>query len=362
MTTLATLNLLLLGANFGISLLLLLVSFRQPSRLLSGAAAGVVLATLCLVIANRLDAPWRDTSLHRSLLAVAASGVFWLWLFCRVQFEERFALRGWHLPVLGALVGASLLTPWLREGFPEGPRVPLALLISVGLGLDLAWRMARDRAGDLLEPRRQVRVIFIAVLLSVPLLLFLLRRLGGQSLSQLEPQFVQSLTLLSLKIVIAPLLLEWRFVPLQPPATGSAEEAAAASPAFSVIQPGDAGTDQSAAALAALRLGMQEGRLYRQTGLSIGALAGLLGLPEYRLRRLINQHLGYRNFNDFLNEWRLREACSRLRDPAEARLPILSIALDVGFGSIGPFNRAFKQRFGITPSEFRQGREPVSAA
>jgi AraC-like DNA-binding protein len=34
-------------------------------------------------------------------------------------------------------------------------------------------------------------------------------------------------------------------------------------------------------------------------------------------------------------------------------LPILTIALDSGYGSIGPFNRAFRQRYGMTPTEYR---------
>ena len=55
------------------------------------------------------------------------------------------------------------------------------------------------------------------------------------------------------------------------------------------------------------------------------------------------------------------EACERLRKAEEARLPVLSIALGVGYGSIGPFNRAFKARMGMTPTRFRQsagGSEP----
>jgi AraC-like DNA-binding protein len=35
---------------------------------------------------------------------------------------------------------------------------------------------------------------------------------------------------------------------------------------------------------------------------------------------------------------------------------VLTIALDCGYGSIGPFNRAFKARFGVTPSQFRELR------
>jgi AraC-like DNA-binding protein len=37
-------------------------------------------------------------------------------------------------------------------------------------------------------------------------------------------------------------------------------------------------------------------------------------------------------------------------------VPILTIALDTGFGSIGPFNRAFKAHTGLTPSEYRRNQ------
>ncbi len=77
-------------------------------------------------------------------------------------------------------------------------------------------------------------------------------------------------------------------------------------------------------------------------------------MPEYRLRRVINQQLGYRNFNAFINRWRLDEARAALADPARRALPVLSIALEAGFQSIGPFNRAFKTSTGLTPTEFRK--------
>ena len=95
---------------------------------------------------------------------------------------------------------------------------------------------------------------------------------------------------------------------------------------------------------------MTEQRLYRQEGLTLGALAERLGLAEAALRTLINQQQGYRNFNDFLHHYRIEEAATRL---ASEDLPILTIALESGYGSIGPFNRAFRQRMGMTPSEYR---------
>jgi AraC-like DNA-binding protein len=99
---------------------------------------------------------------------------------------------------------------------------------------------------------------------------------------------------------------------------------------------------------------MADERVYRHDNLTIGTLATKLRIPEYRLRRLINQKLGYRNFNAFLNNHRIEEAKAALADPAQAEVPVITIAIDAGFQSLGPFNRAFKAMTGVTPSEYRR--------
>lgn len=101
-----------------------------------------------------------------------------------------------------------------------------------------------------------------------------------------------------------------------------------------------------------LNLSMQSSRLYAQEGLTIAQLALHITVPEYRLRNYINRKLGYRNFNQFLASYRIEEAKSRLKGPDGAK--ILAVALDVGYSSLAPFNRAFKEITGQTPSEFRK--------
>jgi AraC-like DNA-binding protein len=93
--------------------------------------------------------------------------------------------------------------------------------------------------------------------------------------------------------------------------------------------------------------------VYLEPNLSIGALAAKLNLPEHRLRRLINNHLGYRNFAAFINDHRIDEAKRRLADVTTARDQITGLAFDLGFASLAPFNRAFRERAGVSPSEFR---------
>jgi AraC-like DNA-binding protein len=93
---------------------------------------------------------------------------------------------------------------------------------------------------------------------------------------------------------------------------------------------------------------------YRQNELTIRRLSDHLTIPEHQLRRLINQHLGYRNFNDYLNRYRIKDAAERLADPELIRTPILTIAIESGYASLTTFNKAFKTLKEMTPSEFRR--------
>ncbi|MFA0811304.1 helix-turn-helix transcriptional regulator [Microbulbifer epialgicus] len=98
---------------------------------------------------------------------------------------------------------------------------------------------------------------------------------------------------------------------------------------------------------------------YRHTGLTIRELADQLNTREHLLRTLINRHLGYRNFNEYLNHYRITEASARLANPEQAHLPVLTIALDVGYRSLSPFNAAFKRRHNQTPTEYRREKLPA---
>ncbi len=115
--------------------------------------------------------------------------------------------------------------------------------------------------------------------------------------------------------------------------------------------------DQEDALLARLLQLMQEEKVYRQEGFGLGALVAALEVPEYRLRRLIHERLGHRNFSSFVNGYRLAEVTAALADPGQADVAILTIALDAGFQSIGPFNRAFKTHTGMTPTAYRKQAE-----
>ena len=98
----------------------------------------------------------------------------------------------------------------------------------------------------------------------------------------------------------------------------------------------------------------KEQLLYREAGLTISMLAKSLNIPEYRLRAFIHKQLGFRNFNAMLHQYRIEDSGNVLSDNENQNIPILTIALSVGYQSITPFNKAFREIKGVTPSEYRK--------
>jgi AraC-like DNA-binding protein len=95
---------------------------------------------------------------------------------------------------------------------------------------------------------------------------------------------------------------------------------------------------------------------FAEPDLKVADLARRVGVAEYKVTQCITGPLGFRNFNHMANHFRLSEAKRRLSDPRFDHLPVLTIALDCGFGSIGPFNRTFKADTGTTPTQYRAAR------
>jgi AraC-like DNA-binding protein len=93
-------------------------------------------------------------------------------------------------------------------------------------------------------------------------------------------------------------------------------------------------------------------KIYRNGRMSLDSLAERLGLQPHQLSAIVNSRLG-RSFTELVADYRVEEIKKRLSDPAE-KANILNIAYDAGFGTKASFNRIFKERTGLTPSEFRR--------
>jgi len=340
------------GALIALLLLLAAVFAPQWRHPRHAALVRVALALLLSLAVQTLSAsPWAEYGLSCAAQApgigvsLAISVLFWL--FAHAVFDDDFRLRVWHGALWGAVVLFGSGVCWWRVGWAV-PGFALMRELPLGFSLLALVAVARPWRADLVERRRRWRAVVVAggALYAVVMVGL---RLGSDDGRLGAPAALGDVAMmLALVAWVAWQLLQPRPAGFWDEQLRPAAHAAAPAPRPPAADP------QDEALAAALARHMGEARGYAQEGLSLATLAAQLGAPEYRLRRVINQRLGHRNFNAFVNGCRLAEARRRLADPAQAQLPVLSIALDVGFGSIGPFNRAFKAETGLTPTEFRQ--------
>jgi len=95
----------------------------------------------------------------------------------------------------------------------------------------------------------------------------------------------------------------------------------------------------------------EQDKIFLDPNLSLGDLALRLKTNTSVLSAAINQGFD-KNFNDFVNQYRIDEFLRKIKDPQNSHLTLLAVALDSGFNSKSTFNRAFKKMMGTSPREF----------
>jgi AraC-like DNA-binding protein len=273
------------------------------------------------------------------LTALCSTHPVWFWIGTRLLFSDRATLRTSDVICLGAMGVAGVL---YQSHVALGIAFPLAGLAFACLApLTVYFGMA----GDLDLRRRQLRQWFVplvslylaAVVITQAIVMF-------QERSTPTPLVLLNLVVIDLAAVaVLSTLVQLRVV--------NWIAAVDMPPAVALSR-----LEQSV--LDRLNRRFLPERLYAREALTIVELASLLDTQEHVLRRVVNHGLGFRNFNDFLHTHRLKEAADRLGDAQGRRIPVLTIALEVGYGSVGPFNRAFKERFGVTPTQYRRQNSP----
>jgi AraC-like DNA-binding protein len=345
------LDLMARGGTIALLMLWSWLLIRDHWHDVSARLAVAMSAAICCYFV--ITAGWNaERNLGRLVLALgagAAPGLFWL--FARAWFNDER-----QITPLGALVvGLSVLnTLVVQLTFPGGG---IANTISVGLfrvfmlafAAAALWEVWRSREGDLVERRRRIRPVLVCVVAIYVIVIAFIEVTVSPGLpsGSWKQAVAIGATLATFGICAA--LLRMREADLFGPAVS--QPAAAGRPAP------PASEDALSARLLAY---MEANKPHRDEALSIAKLSAQLGEQEYRLRRTINGQLGHRNFSAFLNGYRLAEVKAALVDPEQRAVPIITIALDAGFGSLGPFNRAFREAEGMTPSEFRARELAVS--
>lgn len=245
-------------------------------------------------------------------------------------FEEKCVVPIWLVFVVSFGVLSSL---WFRLQGIDFPNAPFWLqaskvFISIGAAL-LVW-LGRDN--DLVEARFKVRNIMVLCLCLMVALIFIVNIMALFNTIVLH-DFIELLVLFTFSVMCNYYCIK-------------------VNPQFQLIVPETLIEKESEdKTIIELLERMSSERLYTNHDLRVGSLAAMLNVPEYKLRKKINQQLGYRNFNHFVNHYRISEASEKLL--ADVRIPVLSIALDVGFRSISSFNTAFQAQFGVSPTQYR---------
>ncbi|MDE0942267.1 MAG: helix-turn-helix domain-containing protein [Alphaproteobacteria bacterium] len=354
---------------------------RDTHKSLPGRLAALFLfAIVSYLLCPPLDRHWQLGILELPIFFGCFGAALFFYLMSRAVFDDQFRLRPWHAVILLTMEAMGF---WHRYGGPPAAitsagevsffasfdpgQIALVLHQMLSLGLTLAALILAltGKAADLVEARRHLRTIFVAIsgiyiLVVLGIEILLRDQQPGQMLEMLNIAaifcltFGFALTLTQLK----PMAL--------PPSPVEASISTTTTTPEKLDEPPD-GTENLVAGraedalLAALKSALEADLVYRVEGLSIRQLAQRLGTQEYRLRRLINGRMGHRNFNEFLIRYRIDEVRARFADPGATALPILTIALESGFSSLGPFNRAFKDITGMTPRAYRaspQGKTP----
>lgn len=93
----------------------------------------------------------------------------------------------------------------------------------------------------------------------------------------------------------------------------------------------------------------------RQAGLSIHALASRHAISVGYIRQLFAGE--GTTFEDFILQQRLAIAYLMLGEARFSDHTINAIALEVGFGDVDRFSRAFRRRYGVKPSDIRARTE-----
>lgn len=315
-------------------------SIRISGALLSATIAGYVVISSEPIrnAAGLLGWPAR-------LLALGGVGAFWA--FVRALFEDHAVTPGLLAPWMGlTLLGVVAFA--LPVGLQPGLWIAHNLA-EVGLAGHALLKVQHSWRGDLVEARRRLRGPFMAgvAIFVVVVSVFEIGEYLGVSAAWYS---------LAGSVALAVFSLAGALVTLQARSGLFGMSERRDEPATSSI---DAAEQTELDRLDAL---MNPGEAWRREGLTIGTLAQEMRIPEHRLRRLINDRLGHRNFAAFVNARRIEAAKRLLADPERGRQTVASLAFDLGFGSLGPFNRAFKTETGQTPTEWRRLALKIEAA
>ena len=341
------------------SVLLLAVGYLKAAPSSSSARTFLIMAVFIIFYLLRgMTASYIDPQFKLDLIAFlplfgigisAISGLFMIYCFLIFQEGERFPVP------LGVSFAIQVFSDFLLDSMAriEDPFVGsilfswsvvlMDIMQLMFVGFAIYWTLKGWRA-DLVADRRVLRWMIIGVQGTLMFVIVFVENfllVGGSEGSATEQSFIVfAMALLTLCMLVATLRFDSVSLSnvlrkVTEPVSGLGEST------YNIDEDG-------------FRDVFEKEKIYREAGLTISTLAKTLNLPEYRLRAFIHKQLGFRNFNAMLHKYRIEDASVLLGDRENKNVPVLTIALSVGYQSITPFNNAFRKIKGVTPSEYRK--------
>lgn len=284
------------------------------------------------------------------LAAVAVPPGFWL--LTRWYFDDEFSpslLLLWPFLAFEAVQYVGWILTDHGSSPPRPPFGPawmlLAKLLAAGVVVNALVRVMLGRRSDLVAARLRLRYVVLVVSGGYVLAVLIAEgTLAGASAAR-PLDLLNAAAMYGLVFIFSTLWFGIRpdFLRALPPTREPA-----AAPAL------------DARLLERLRHLVEVDQVYKEEGLTISELARRLGVSEPKARQLINVGLGFRNFNAYLHALRIARATEMLADGAQQHLNIAEVAYALGYNSLGPFNKAFREITGKTPTEFRRERVPTA--
>ena len=340
MTLFSQIDLMARGASLALLLVWSWILIRDHNDMLAArVAVAMNFAIVCyLLTTGPLGYRPSAASFVLSTFAGMTPGLFWL--FSRTWFNDRRQIGAIPIVLIALSIANISAMQWSfgrheQLNLVTGAFFRIGMLAFAGAGLWEAWQ---SRKGDLVEFRRKMRPRIVVV---VGLYVILIAVTEVAVFNYGAPLWIAR-SVGSSTAIITLLFCAAIF------GMRTADLFGAVRKPYSTAKP-VANEDCNQRLLDFMKQELP----HRDERMTIAKLATSLGEQEYRLRRTINGALGHRNFAAFLNSYRLAEVKEALADASQNEVPIITIALDAGFGSLGPFNRAFRDSEGMTPSEYR---------
>lgn len=318
----------------------------------------IVMMSICiacnLLVKLPVAAEWPVFQFLIARPATALPSILWVLAF--YLFTDRPKVP----PFMWWLIGGHLLLRTIGVQFSSTSGVentPLALIfytlpqvVMLGLVLHTVHMATAGFKDDLIEKRRSVRALFVASVatLTIPMILLGFPRFY---ITNFYPEYADP-ALIDSAFSVMILLTVCCFLLLVTQVDSTLLKLNEVTD-FSLDRPGSKREREIKIArhtIARIDNLMKVDRVYSQSDFSIGSLTEKIGIKEYQLRKVINTHMKYRNFAQFVNFYRLMDAREKL---IVTDHPVSNIAIEVGYESLSSFHKAFKGMFDTTPREYR---------